>query len=70
MITVLGIALIVTLVSVETYCGAFIYYYLKWRSAQRTEARRAASRSRIYKEVRRCWAIERNRKDLWSSIQK
>ena len=66
----LAIILIAFLALVEIYCGACFYYYIKWQAAKRTEARRAASRPRIYNEVRRCWTIERNRRNLWSSIKK
>lgn len=57
-------------VGVEIYCGARLIDIIKQRSEERTEARRAATRDRIYNEVRQSWAIERNRKDLWSSIKK
>ena len=66
----LAVILIIVLCLVEAYCGVCFYYWCKWKSAQRTEARRAATRDRIYNEVRQSWAIERNRKDLWSSIEK
>ena len=66
----LAAILITFLALVEIYCGACFYYYIKWRAAKRTEARREASRPRIYHEVRQSWTIERNRKDLWSRIKK
>ena len=66
----LAIILIAFLIIVEIYCSACFYYYMKWCIAKRTEARREASRPRIYHEVRRRWTIERNRKDLWSRIKK
>lgn len=66
----LAVILIIVLLLVEVYCGVFLYYWCKWKSAQRTEARRAASRPRIYKEVHDKWEIERNRRKLWSSIEK
>ena len=66
----LAAILITFLALVEIYCGACFYYYMKWRSAERTKARREASRPRIYNEVRQSWTIERNRKELWSSIKK
>lgn len=66
----LALILIVFLLLVEVYCGACFYFYLKWRSAKRTDARRAATRPRIRKEVHDSWEVERNRKKLWSSIDK
>lgn len=66
----LAAILIIFLAIVEIYCGACFYYYMKWCIAKRTEARREASRPRIYHEVRQRWTIERNRKDLWSLIKK
>ena len=66
----LAVILIAFLLLVEVYCGAWFYYYFKWRSAKRTEERRAATRPRIYNEVRQSWTIERNRRNLWSSIKK
>lgn len=66
----LAVILIIVLILVEIYCGVCLYYWCKWKSAQRTEARRAASRPRIYKEVHDSWEVERNRRKLWSSIEK
>lgn len=66
----LAVILIIVLLLVEVYCGLCLYYWCKWKSAQRTEARRAASRPRIYKEVHDSWEVERNRRKLWSSIKK
>ena len=66
----LAVILIIVLILVEVYCGVCLYYWCKWKSAQRTEARRAATRPRIYKEVHDSWEVERNRRKLWSSIEK
>lgn len=70
MITVLGIALIIALTGIEVYCGVCLYYFLKWRSQERTKARRAATMPRIRKAVHKNWTIERNRKALWLTIKK
>lgn len=71
---VLGIVLIVILSAVEAVCLVIITIrtrdYLKERSEQRTAARRAATRPPAYKKVRESWAIYRNRRSLWNSIQK
>lgn len=66
----LAAILIIFLLLVEVYCGACFYFYLKWRSVKRTEARRAATRPKIYKAVHDSWEVERNRRKLWSSIEK
>ena len=62
--------IILFLLLVEVYCGACFYYYFKWLSEKRTEARRAASRPRIYKKVHESWTIDRNRRSLWNTIEK
>ncbi|MBP5430799.1 hypothetical protein [Ruminococcus sp.] len=66
----LAVILIIFLLLVEVYCGTWLYSYFKRRSQERAEARRAATRPRIYKEVHDKWEIERNRRKLWSSIEK
>ena len=66
----LAVILIVVLLLVEAYCAVCLYYWFKWKSAQRTEAKRAATRPKIYKEVHDSWEVERNRRKLWSSIEK
>lgn len=71
---VLGIVLIVILSAVEAGCLIIMTIrtrnYLRERSEQRTAARRAASRPRAYQMVRDSWAVYRNRRSLWNSIQK
>lgn len=66
----LATILIIFLLLVEAYCGVCLYFYLMWRSAQRSAARRAATRPRIYKAVHDSWEIERNRRKLWNLIEK
>lgn len=62
--------LIACLIVIEGYCGLWLYEYFKRRSEQRTAAKRAATRPRIYKAVHDSWTIERNRRSLWSIIDK
>ena len=66
----LAFVLIAALTAVEVVCAQEFRKKLKERSAERTEQRRAATRSRIYKEVHDSWTIERNRRSLWSIIDK
>lgn len=66
----LALILIIFLLLVEVYCGTWLYSYFKQRSEKRSEARRAATRPRIYKEVHDSWTIERNRRKLWDIIDK
>ena len=62
--------LIALLLAVEVYCGYQLKKELKKRSDERTEARRAATRPRIYQEVHESWTVYRNRNDLWEKIEK
>lgn len=66
----LAFILIAALTAVEVVCAQEFRKKLKERSAERTEQRRAATRLRIYKEVHDSWEVERNRRKLWSSIEK
>ena len=67
---ILAITLIAVLCGVEVYCGYQLKKELKKRSDERTEARRAATRPRIYQKVHESWAVYRNRNDLWEKIEK
>lgn len=62
--------LITALLATEVYCVWYIKEYLRERSEQRTAARRAALRPKAYEKVRKSWAIYRNRKNLWETINK
>lgn len=62
--------LIALLLAIEVYCGYQLKKELKKRSDERTEARRAATRPRIYQEVHESWTVYRNRNDLWEKIEK
>ena len=62
--------LIAMLLAIEVYCGYQLKKELKKRSDERTEARRAATRPRIYREVHENWTVYRNRNDLWEKIEK
>ena len=62
--------LIALLLAIEVYCGYQFKKELKKRSDERTEARRAATRPRIYQEVHESWTVYRNRNDLWEKIEK
>lgn len=66
----LAYTLIALLLAVEVYCGYQFMKELKRRSDERTAARRAATRPRIYKAVHESWTIERNRRNLWNNIDK
>ena len=57
-------------IGVEIYCGARLIDILKQCSEERSEARREASRPRIYKQVHEAWTIDRNRRSLWESLRK
>ena len=67
---VLAIALIITLVSVEIYCGWWLYGYIKERSEQRTSARRAAYRYKAYREMNERYNLKQSREKLWRSVLK
>ena len=62
--------LIALLLAVEVYCGYQLRKELKRRSEERTDARRAATRPRIYQKVHESWTVYRNRNDLWENIKK
>ena len=62
--------LIALLLAIEVYCGYQLKKELKKRSDERTEARRAATRPRIYREVHESWTVYRNRNDLWEKKKK
>ena len=66
----LAFVLIAALTAVEVICAQEFRKKLKERSAERTEQRRAATRTRIYKEVHDSWTIDRNRRNLWNTIYK
>lgn len=66
----LAATLIIILSATEAYCLWRIKNYVKERSEQRSEARRAASRPRAYKKVHDSWTVYRNRRQLWESINK
>ena len=66
----IAIMLIAALAAVEVVCAQEFRKKLKERSAERTEARRAATRPRIYQKVHESWAVYRNRNDLWEKIEK
>ena len=67
---ILAITLIAVLCGVEVYCGYALRQELRQCSEKRTEARRAATRPRIYQKVHESWAVYRNRNDLWEKIEK
>ncbi len=67
---ILAITLIAVLCGVEVYCGYALRQEIRQRSEERTEARRAATRPRIYKAVHESWTVYRNRNDLWEKIEK
>ena len=66
----LAYTLIAALLAVEVICGYQLRRELKKRSEERTEARRAATRPRIYQKVHESWTVYRNRNDLWEKIEK
>ena len=70
MIELLGCILIILLLCIEAYCLYTLYHIMCERSADKDPARRAATRPRIYKAVHKEWTIDRNRRDLWRSIEK
>ena len=68
MIELLGCSLIILLLCLEAYFMHRIYTILKERSKEKQEERRAASRPRIYREVREEWDQYRNREALWEYL--
>lgn len=70
MIELLGCSLIILLMYLLAYCLYRMRNILKEQSAAKTEARRAASRPRIYKEVHDSWELERARRELFKSLLK
>lgn len=70
MIELLGCSLIILLLCLEAYLIHQIYTLLKERSDRKQDERRAASRPRIYREVRSEWEQYRNRKALWDYLNK
>lgn len=66
----LAFILIAVLTAVEVVCVQAFRKKLKERSAERSEQRRAATRPRIYKEVHDSWTKDRNRRNLWSTVEK
>lgn len=71
---VLAIVLIVTLSAVEIGCLVIIMVrtknYIQERSEQKAAARRAATRPRAYRQVRKEWAIYRNRQELSNYLKR
>lgn len=70
MIELLGCSLIILLMYLLAYCIHSLILIIHERSDIRAEARRAASRPRIYKEVHDCWELERARLELFKSLLK
>lgn len=70
MIELLGCSLIILLLCLEAYFMNQIYSILKERSQKKQDERRAASRPRIYQEVRNEWEQYRNREALWNYLNK
>ena len=70
MIELLGCSLIILLLYLLAYCIYNMLNILKEQSAAKAEARRAASRPRIYKEVHDKWEIERARRELFNTLNK
>lgn len=66
----LAFVLIIVLIAVQVICVNELRKKIKERSEERTEQRRAATRPRIYKEVHDSWTIDRNRRSLWSTLEK
>ena len=70
MIELLGCSLIILLLCLEAHFLYQIYNLLKERSQKKQDERRAASRPRIYREVRSEWDQYRNREALWDYLNK
>lgn len=70
MIELLGCSLIILLLYLLAYCLYRVRRIIKEQSAAKSEARRAASRPRIYKEVHDSWEIERARRELFENLLK
>ena len=67
---ILAGAIISVCLGIEAYCGLWLYQYFCDRSVQKAEARRAATRPKIYKQVHEEWTILRNRRDVWNNLKK
>ena len=70
MIELLGCSLIILLIYLLAYCIYRMCRILKEQSTAKAEARRAASRPRIYKEVHDSWELERARRELFNTLLK
>ena len=66
---ILATALIIALTAAQIYCIVCLYYYLQWRSDERSKQRRAAMMPRIRSQIHKEYTIERNRKALWETMK-
>lgn len=66
----LGNILIIFFLLVIAACITMLTDELKQRSRRKSDARREASRHRDQQPVHDSWTIERNRRNLWSRIDK
>lgn len=69
-IETLGAALIIILLSIQAFCLIKVVKYLKIRSEQKTNERRAFYRRKAYKEMYERCDIKKSREVLWNIISK
>jgi hypothetical protein len=67
---ILGYCLVAILLSTEVWCGYRLRQIIRYRSEERTEARRAAFRAKAYKDMNERWRLKKRRETLFKSIEK
>lgn len=67
---ILGYCLVAILLSTEVWCGYRLRQIIRYRSEERTEARRAFYRARAYKELAKRRTLKKRRETLFKSIEK
>lgn len=67
---ILGYCLVAILCGVEVWCGYRLRQIIRYRSEERTEARKAVYRAKAYKDMNERWALKKSREMLFKSIVK
>ena len=67
---ILGYCLVAILCGVEVWGGYRLRQIIRYRSEERTAARRAVYRARAYKDMNERWRLKKRRETLFKSIEK